>query len=87
MPIELTENEQKVFEWLAASFNTDYPFYAFDGIADETGLGRSQVREACRGLRAKGLARYKSGLFDDDGRPWGSGYCATRANILETVDQ
>ena len=82
----LTENERKVFDFLADSFDSDYPFYAFGSLANETGLDRKQVREACRSLRAKGLAEYRAGLFDDDGKPWGSGYRATRANVLEIAE-
>ena len=77
---DLTEDERKVFDFLAENFNSDYPFYAFAGIAASR---HRTVRRRSPALRSKGLAEYRSGLFDDDGMPWGSGYRATRANVLE----
>jgi hypothetical protein len=55
--------------------------YAFAPICQHTGLERSVVRRACRSLKRKGLARFETGLWTEDGEPRGSGYGLTRAGL------
>lgn len=50
----------------------------FREIAGNAGLTRAQVRDACRSLRAKGLARFHRFLMTDEGQLGGSGYSLTR---------
>lgn len=51
--------------------------FCFATIQSDTGLDRKRVRQACRSLTDKGLARYERSTWDDDGAPAGSGYWAT----------
>ena len=45
---------------------------------NRTDLTLKEVRRSCRSLKKKGLAEFYRGLFDEDGKAAGSGYCATR---------
>ena len=83
MSLKLTENEQAVLTSLRAGYN-DYDevvefYYHFSGITEETELELRLVRRACRSLAKKGLAEFKRGLFDDEGKVAGSGYGCTKA--------
>lgn len=57
------------FDWFA------YPLSVFTN--DE--IDREFARGYLRSMRARGLAAYERGLFDDDGMPAGSGYRITEA--------
>jgi len=72
--------EQQVLNVLASG-SDEYGYFSFAGIKARGGLELDvkQIRRACRSLKRKGLADFCSGLWDDDGRPAGSGYGATRA--------
>ena len=54
-------------------------FISFAPIMRHTKLDRPTVRRACRMLKRRGLADFSAGLWNDDGEPCGSGYCATDA--------
>ena len=71
--------EQKVMEFLAEHAGHDECCWNFAGICEETGLERKVVRRACRSLARKGLAEFHKGLWNDDGKPAGAGYCASRS--------
>ena len=77
--IKINPTEYAVLEFLAAGWDGDQNCYYFRGIVSALKLELKQVRRACRSLAKKGLAEYQRGLFDDEGRAAGSGYCATRA--------
>lgn len=53
----------------------------FRALIMETGYDRSKVRRYVRALARKGLAEYYRGLWSDDGRPAGAGYCITRKGV------
>ncbi|MCH8965979.1 MAG: hypothetical protein IIB58_13540 [Planctomycetes bacterium] len=54
-------------------------FFPFASIMQASGLTRSEVRTACRSLRAQGLAEFSNGLVAEDGDMVGSGYAITPA--------
>ena len=56
-------------------------FVWFSPLISNTGYSRAVVRRACRSLKRKGLAKFSSGLWRDDGSMGGSGYAATKAGI------
>lgn len=74
--MELTEHERKVLGKLASAY--DEGCWGFAAIAYDTKLNRNEVRDACRSLRGKGLARYERALWTEDGEMAGSGYGLTR---------
>ncbi len=57
----------------------DYPYMSFATIAADANVPLCRVRRTVRHLARKGLAQYARGLWTDEGRPFGSGYCATPA--------
>ena len=72
-PVELTDNERRVLAVLD-SVEQDY-YLPFGPITAKDGcLNLSQVRDACRSLRRKGLADFSNALWGEDGRMLGSGY-------------
>lgn len=75
--MSLTEQERKVLGVLERGAD-DGCCYCFATIASDAKLDRTQVREAARSLRGKGLARYERALWSEDGEPRGSGYGLTR---------
>lgn len=78
----LNANERQVLSFLASEgFTWDFGYSGFARIMDDTKLERKAVRRACRSLARKGLAEYGRGLWNDDGEPAGSGYCATRTGV------
>lgn len=60
----------------------DY-YYAFAALTAETQLDRKAVRRACRSLARKGLTKFRSGLWNEDGEPCGSGYALTPNGIID----
>lgn len=52
------------FEWVACNF------HAFEGL----GMPREVVRGILRAMAEKGLVACERGLWDEEGRPAGSGY-------------
>lgn len=53
-------------------------YWCFEPLMNETGLDRARVRRACRFLARKGFAKFRGGLWSEDGEPYGSGYAATK---------
>ena len=68
--MDLTENESKIL----AYFARHELFLCFSTIGSDLRLDRNAVRQACRSLVDKKLARYEQTLWDEDGRLAGSGY-------------
>lgn len=54
------------------------PFYYLSGEPKDSAETK-EVRRIVRQLARKGMAEFYRGLFDDDGRLCGSGYCITPA--------
>jgi hypothetical protein len=80
--------EQKVLGYLTEDgFSWDQGYSGFAGIVANTRLDRKTVRRACRSLARKGLTEFGKGLWNDDGEPAGSGYCATKAGIQYAADK
>lgn len=71
-------HDSKVLKVLADG-DPDFGHYSFRAIQRRTGLKRSEIGRACRSLTRKGLAKFGSGLFTEDGEVAGSGYAATDA--------
>lgn len=62
------------------------PFYRLSGAPKDAPETR-EVRRIVRQLARKGLAEFYRGLFDDDGRLCGSGYCITKAGQKALSDR
>lgn len=79
----VSERESKALAALAdqGGEDADFGYLSFKSIAAESGLPLKYVRRTVRALARKGLAKYARGLWDEDGKPWGSGYAATRLGL------
>ena len=78
----MIENQRKCLEALCGLTSPDAGLCsAFAPIMCGTELDRPTVRRCVRALARKGLAEYFRGLWTDDGRPAGAGYCITAAGI------
>jgi len=76
--VKLSEREQKCLAVLVDYVNGEEERCVYmKTIAEETKLTLVQVRRSVRALARKGLAKYHRGLFDEDGKVAGSGYCAS----------
>jgi DNA-binding MarR family transcriptional regulator len=74
---KLTANELLALKaWAGTS--EDYGCLSFKDVTDYSGLPRHLVRRTVRSMARKGLAKFYSGLSDDDGNFKGSGYALTR---------
>ena len=76
-PVRLSDRERKALEALADAGGPEGGYLGFAGVASRSGLDPKVVRRTVRALARKGLAAYGKGLWNDDGEPAGSGYCAT----------
>jgi len=77
--MKLNENEKKVLAVLVEYTQPNGEMcIGFSWIGDDARIERRLVRLACRSLARKGLSEFYSGLFDEDGKVAGSGYCATK---------
>lgn len=76
----MQKDHEKVLDFLANNTSEEACF-GFDPICKATRLPRNRVRFICRHFRRKGWAEFYSGLFNDDGRVAGSGYCITKAGV------
>ena len=87
MEIKINEKEKKVLQFLAQFWEDVFNCVFFKYIAEETKLTVKEARRACRSLGKKGLTKYVTGLFHDDGMIAGSGYCCTRkgAEFIEKI--
>ncbi len=82
--LTISENQRKVLEVLVEHFDDDMGNCLYiRTIAEEARLEHRLARLAVRALARKGFARYERGLFDEDGKVAGSGYCATYAGAYE----
>lgn len=73
--------ETRALKALAAYYHGSGYCVFFREISRKSKLTKHQTRRAIRSLARKGLAEYHRGLFDDDGKVCGSGYCCTVAGI------
>ncbi len=71
--------EKKVLRFLAGKGGewSDHGYCSFAPIMRATKADRKTVRRACRSLKRKGLTTFGTGLWTDDGQPYGSGYACT----------
>lgn len=85
----LRADETEVLRFLALSHGYDFNYSGFGDISANTGLDRATVRDACRSLASKGFADFRSGLWSEDDRPAGAGYCCTKAGaeVIERLDR
>lgn len=74
----INDNERKVLTVLS-DYEMEGQCLYFRSIALEVNMDWRKVRRVVRALARKGLAEYHRGLFDDDGRVAGSGYCISKA--------
>lgn len=80
--VKLSEREEKVLNVLAYYRDDEEERCVYmKTIAEETKLTVVQVRRSVRALARKGLAEYHRGLFDEDGKVAGSGYCASEEGM------
>lgn len=49
-------------------------------------IAREAARFACKRLRNKGLAKFRRGLFNEDGEVAGAGYAITEAGLAALQD-
>ena len=75
----MKEHHKKVLDALIEDYEgvDGGAFFCFKVLCKKTGLDRRTVRLACRYLKRKGLARFGTGLCDNDGAFYGSGYSAS----------
>lgn len=80
MGVELTHEQALVLRALDEEYMFEpFNFLPFAPIVERTCLDRKEVQRACRALASKGLATFEVGLWNDEGRPAGSGYGITKA--------
>jgi hypothetical protein len=77
----MNDTERKVLAFLAENGSEYFCYMGFAAIVADTKLDRKQVRRACRSLARKGLAKFSSGLWTEDGEPAGSGYGVTKDGV------
>lgn len=85
----LTDNHKRVLRALNGCSNDfgEPAFLSFNGIARAGEIDRHLVRRNVRHLARKGLAKFGSGLWTDDGEPAGSGYAITPAGRRALAEQ
>lgn len=71
---------------LDESYGSEGPYLCFAEIGSRAHLDRRQTKRAVRRLAKKGLAHYRGGLFTEDGRVAGGGYCCTKAGHDHLAD-
>ena len=73
--------KQSVCLTALASFDDGdgFNFVGFRPLSERTGLDVKLTRRIVRQLSRKGLAKFQSGLWTDEGEPAGSGYGITDA--------
>jgi hypothetical protein len=88
--MKLTQREHPVLtaleEYTRPNGEFCVPFYTLSGEPKDAPATR-EVRRIVRQLARKGLAEFYRGLFDDEGRLCGSGYCITDAGRLALKNQ
>lgn len=62
-------------------------YFCFKALCKKTDLDRRTVRLSCRHLKRKGLAMFATGLSDNDGAFYGSGYSATKKGLEQLKEQ
>lgn len=84
----LTDAELRVLECLSDHYNADANCFPFKPLSEQCELTIDVVADAVRSLTRRGYAQFVRGLWDDEGKPAGSGYCCTRAgrDFFRTLD-
>jgi hypothetical protein len=59
----------------------DFSVMGFQAVSERTGLDKSKVRRAVRGLSRKGLLQFFRTSWTDDGAPHGAGYGLTKQGV------
>lgn len=77
--IRLSEREKQALRVLAGAYHSEANCLYLSTIARLSEVEPKLIRRVVRSLARKGMAELVRGLFDDDGRIAGSGYCCTRA--------
>jgi hypothetical protein len=79
----MSPDEMKALTALAQAYSDyeDFCYLSFKGVATRSGLDPKIIRRTVRSLARKGFAEYGRGLWNDDGRMAGSGYCCTKAGL------
>lgn len=77
--IKLSERETRALQVLSDHYHSDCNCLYLRTIAEHSGVEPKLIRRVVRSLARKGMAELVRGLFDDDGRIVGSGYCCTRS--------
>lgn len=86
MSVRISDRERKVLAALA-DCGEDFGYLSFATIARRSGIEPGNARRVTRSLARKGLAEFGKGLWTDDGRPAGSGYCATEAGRALVIER
>jgi len=83
----MKEHHKKVLNALVEDYDSvdGGAFFCFKVLCKKTGLNRRTVRLACRYLKRKGLARFGTGLCDNDGAFYGSGYSASEEAMSQSA--
>lgn len=83
----LSSDQQTVLKALAHGHSDwGFNFRGFRHLVEATGYKRQRLRVVVRQLARKGLAKYSSGLFTEDGKVGGSGYSVTTmGNIVAQI--
>lgn len=76
MTRKLTELDKQALSAFADT-EDDFGYLSFRAIAERSGMEQGHVRRQVRRLARLGLTQFKSGLFTEDGAPYGSGYAIT----------
>ena len=70
--------ERRILSTLAEA-GEDFAYFNFDSLARRTQIPRRQIRLDVRRMARKGWTLFGRGLWTDEGKPAGSGYCITPA--------
>lgn len=85
MTDDLTASERRVLNYLGTP--SDHSCMNLNHLSAHTGLPREEVAQACRSLRKRGIAECYTGLVDEDGEFYGSGYGLSPAEIARRVGE
>ncbi len=82
----MTDNDKKVLKVLVDHYDRECNCLHFSFLSEVTDLDCKAVRRIVRRLARNGMAQFVRGLFDDEGRVAGSGYCCTLKGKIENEE-
>lgn len=84
--IKLTANEKTALRAWEGTYE-DFDVLSFVKIKGRSGLEEYLVRRTVRAMARKGVTKFVTGCWSEDGYPMGSGYGLTKEGreLLETV--